>query len=180
MFISEIDLASPHCSLSSFKISDDERSTEARQVGESAQDPSQKIMAPWTFNIKFSYDTQFTFGSLMFAVVKDENLELLTRCLAPERLTLVYGQPPYLPASTSTSGGARSDLNPYPGSYHRAAKTTPGIPIGAPIFQSLAGTSSSSTSVASPDQDLADDYPKIGEAPIGTPLMKAASSSCLL
>jgi hypothetical protein len=36
-------------------------------------------MALWTFSIKFSYDTQFIFGSLMFATGKDENLELPTR-----------------------------------------------------------------------------------------------------
>jgi hypothetical protein len=53
------------------KISDDETSTEARQEGGSAEDPSEKIMASWTFNVKFPYDTQFTFGSLMFAAGED-------------------------------------------------------------------------------------------------------------
>jgi hypothetical protein len=48
-------------------------------------------MAPWTFNIKFPYDTQFTFGSLMFAAGKDGNHELLTRGPAPERLAPIYG-----------------------------------------------------------------------------------------
>jgi hypothetical protein len=164
VFISEIDLASPRCFRSSFKISDDERSTEARHIGESAQDPSQKIMTPWTFNIKFSYNTQFTFGSLMFAAGKDGNLELLTRCLAPECLTPVYGQPPYLPTSTSISGGAHSGLNPSAGPYHRTAKTTQGILTRAPIFQPFIVTSSSSTSAVSPNQDSTDDYPEIGES----------------
>jgi hypothetical protein len=36
-------------------------------------------MAYWTFNIKFPYDTQFIFRSLMFATGEDKNLELLTR-----------------------------------------------------------------------------------------------------
>jgi hypothetical protein len=40
---------------------------------------SGKIMAPWTFSIKFSYSTQFTFRSLMFAAGEDKNLKLLTQ-----------------------------------------------------------------------------------------------------
>jgi hypothetical protein len=36
-------------------------------------------MAPWTFNVKFSYDTQFIFGSLMFNAREDGDLELLTQ-----------------------------------------------------------------------------------------------------
>jgi hypothetical protein len=36
-------------------------------------------MTPCTFSIKFPYDIQFTFSSLMFAAEEDENLELLTR-----------------------------------------------------------------------------------------------------
>jgi hypothetical protein len=42
-------------------------STEVRQVGRSAQDPSRKTMAPWTFDMEFPLGTQFTFGSLTFA-----------------------------------------------------------------------------------------------------------------
>jgi hypothetical protein len=53
-------------------------------------------------------------------------------------------------------------MNPYAGLYHRTAKTTQGISIRAPIFQPSAGTSSSSTSAASPDQDTTDDYLEIG------------------
>jgi hypothetical protein len=60
------------------QISNDETSTEVHREGGSAQDPSRKIMAPWTFNVKHPYDTQFTFGSLMFAAEEDGNLELLT------------------------------------------------------------------------------------------------------
>jgi hypothetical protein len=70
------------------------------------------------------YDTQFIFGSLMFVAGEDGNLELLTRSLASKHHTPVYGQAPYLPASSSTSDEAYSSLNPYAGSYHRAAKTT--------------------------------------------------------
>jgi hypothetical protein len=53
-------------------------------------------MAPWTFNIKLPYDTEFTFGSLMFTAREDGNLELLTRGPAPKHLASVYGQVPYL------------------------------------------------------------------------------------
>jgi hypothetical protein len=70
----------------------------------------------------------------MFAAGEDENRELLTQGLAPNHLASVYGHTPYLSASSSTSSGACSGLNPYAGSYHRATKTTQGVPIGAPIF----------------------------------------------
>jgi hypothetical protein len=81
-------------------------------------------MTPWMFSIKFPYDTQFIFGSLMFAIREDGNLKLLTWSLAPKYHAPIYGQAPYLPASISTSGGACSGLNTYAGPYHRAAKTT--------------------------------------------------------
>jgi hypothetical protein len=66
-------------------------SIEAQPEGESAQDPSEWLMAPWTFNIKFPYGTQFIFASLMFVIGEDENLKLLTRGPAPRHLTPVYG-----------------------------------------------------------------------------------------
>jgi hypothetical protein len=98
----------------------------------------------------------------MFATGEDVKLKLLTQGPASKRLAPIYGQAPYLPANSSTLGSACSRLNPYAGPYHRVTKATQGIPTGAPIFQPLAGTSSSSTSAASPDQDSTDDYPKIG------------------
>jgi hypothetical protein len=85
----------------------------------------------------------------MFAVGKDGNLKLLTQGPTPNHLAPVYGQAPYLPASSSTLGGSCSGLNPYTGSYHCTAKTTQGLPIGAPIFQPSTGKSSSSTLGAS-------------------------------
>jgi hypothetical protein len=127
----------------------------------SAQDLSGKIMPPWTFNVKFSYGTQFTFGSLMFATGEDGNLELLTWGPALKQFSPVYGQAPYLPASSSTSGGICSGLNPYSGSYYRVAMTGQGNPIRMPIVQPSAKTSSSSASAVSPDQDSTDDYPEI-------------------
>jgi hypothetical protein len=134
-------------------------------------------MAPCTFNIKISYDTQFTFGSLMFVVRKDKNLELLTKGPAPKHLAPVYGQAPYLLVSSSISGGACSGLNPYAGPYHHATKITLGLLIRAHIFQPSTGTSSSSTLRVFPDQDSTDHHPEIGEAPTGTPLKRVVSSS---
>jgi hypothetical protein len=77
VFLLEIDLAMSRFSRSSSQVSDDTTSTEARQVGGSAQDPSGKTMAPWTFNVKFPRGTQFTFGSLTFAAGENEDLEML-------------------------------------------------------------------------------------------------------
>jgi hypothetical protein len=134
-------------------------------------------MAPWTFSVKFPCDTQFTFGSFMFVVRKDGNLELLTWGPAPECLTQIYGQPPYLPMSSSTSGGARTGLNPYAGLYHHAIVTTQGILIKAPIFQPSARTLSYYSSVVSPDQDSTDDYPEIGESTAGVLPMRVTLSS---
>jgi hypothetical protein len=77
VFILEIDIASSRFSRSSSKTSDDETSTEARQKGKIAQNLSEKIMAPWMFDVKFLYDTQFTFGPLTFATGEDGNLKML-------------------------------------------------------------------------------------------------------
>jgi hypothetical protein len=91
-------------------------------------------MAPWTIGIKFSYDTQFIFGSLMFTAGDDESLELLTQGPAPSYLTPVYGQAPYLPANPSISGRAWSGLNPYIGPYYLSTMTSQGRPIRKTIL----------------------------------------------
>jgi hypothetical protein len=139
---------------------------EARQEGESAQDPSGKIVSPWTFDVKVSCDTQFTFRSLMFVAGEDENLKMLPPRPALERLALVYGQAPCFLAISSTSDDAYSSLNPsslnpYVGSYIRTAKLVQDISIVTSILQPSAGASSSSSSTVSPDQDSANDYPEI-------------------
>jgi hypothetical protein len=77
VFILEIDLLSSCFSRYLSQIFDDETSIETHYEEGSAQDPSRKIMTPSTFNVKFPYDTRFTFRSLTFAVVEDENLEML-------------------------------------------------------------------------------------------------------
>jgi hypothetical protein len=73
-------------------------------------------MAPWTFNVKFLYDNQFIFRSLMFTTREDANLELFTWVPLPSHPRLVYGKAPYYPVDPSTSsasGGAYSSLNPH-------------------------------------------------------------------
>jgi hypothetical protein len=116
-------------------------------------------MAPWTFSIKFPYGTQFILGSLMFAAREDGDLELLTRGPTPIHPASVYGKAPNYLADPSTSGGAYSGLNPHAGLYHLSAMTSQGCLIGKTIFQYSTGTSSSSSSGATPDQDSIEDYP---------------------
>jgi hypothetical protein len=122
MFLLEIDLASLRFPRSSHKYL-----MMIRQVGWSTQDPSGWLMAPWTFSVKFPYDTQFIFGLLMFAAGEDGNLELLTRVLVPRHPWPIYGKAPYYPADPSTSstlGGACSGLNPHAGLYYLSAMTS--------------------------------------------------------
>jgi hypothetical protein len=91
-------------------------------------------MAPWTLGIKFPYDTQFIFRSLMFATGEDGKLELLTRGSVPRHLAPVYGKTPYRPTDPSTSGEACLGRNPYALSYYLVTMTLQGFPIGTPIL----------------------------------------------
>jgi hypothetical protein len=134
-------------------------------------------MAHWTFNVKFPYNTQFIFRSLMFAAREDKNLKLLTQGPTPRHPTLVYGTAPYYPADPSTSGGSRSDLNPHAGSYYLSVITYQGRPIRKTILQSSDGASSSSSSGATPDRDSIEDYHGIGAALVGTLPSKPAAST---
>jgi hypothetical protein len=119
------------------KISDDSTSTEARQEGGSAQDPSKKIMASKTFDVKFLCGTQRTFGSLTFATGEDRDLKMLSPGSAPEHL-----------ASTSSSSSGRSGVGSdhCVGNYIRIAKIVRGIPVVTSILQPLVVASSSFTS----------------------------------
>jgi hypothetical protein len=92
-------------------------------------------MTPWTFDVKFPYDIQFTFGSLMFAVGEDENLKMLPLGLAVERLTPVYGQVPCFLTISFTTGGACSGSDPYAGQHINTVKLVRGIPIVTSILQ---------------------------------------------
>jgi hypothetical protein len=107
-------------------------------------------MSPWSFNIKFSLDTQFTFGSLTSAAGEDGDLKMLPLGPAPEH-----------PISTpsSASGGACSDLDPFAGLYILTAKLVWGIPIVTSTLQPFIGALSSSSSASSPGRDSSDDYP---------------------
>jgi hypothetical protein len=121
-------------------------------------------MTLWTFEIKFSYNTQFLFGSLMFITGEDGNLELLTRGRAPRHHKTVYREAPYYPidsSTSSTSSGVHSGLNPYAGSYYFSAMTSEGCPIKAPIFQPSVEILSSSSSGASADRDSNEDHHEI-------------------
>jgi hypothetical protein len=80
--------------------------------------------------------------------------------LAPERLMPIYGQTPYLSTISSTSGDAYSGLDPYAGPYICTTISMRETPNGASILQPSTGATSSCSSAASPDQDLADDYPE--------------------
>jgi hypothetical protein len=114
------------------------------------------------FNVKFSYNTQFIFGSLTFVTGQNENFKMLPPRPAPEHLSPVYGQTLCLSAISSTSDGACSGLNPYTGPYIHTAKLVRGFPIVTSILQPSIGALSSSSSATSPDQDSTDDYPEIG------------------
>jgi hypothetical protein len=86
---------------------------------------------------------------------------------APEHRAPADGQAPWSPTTSSTSGSVCSGLDPFAGLYIRTAKIVRGIPVMMSTLRPLAGASSSSSSVASPDQDLSDDYPKIGISACG-------------
>jgi hypothetical protein len=85
-------------------------------------------MAPWTFDIKFPLSTQFTFGSLTFAMGEDRDLEMLPPQLAPKHPA---------PTPSSTSGGACSSLDSFVGLYIRTTKLIWGIPIVTSILRHL-------------------------------------------
>jgi hypothetical protein len=87
-------------------------------------------MTPWTLRVKFPYDTQFIFGSLIFSAGEDENLDLLTQGPVPMHPAPICGKASYYPADPSTSGKTCSGLNPYVAPYYLSAMTSQGLPIG--------------------------------------------------
>jgi hypothetical protein len=132
-------------------------STEARQVGDCAQDPSGKAMAPWTFDVKFPRGTKFTFGSLTFAAGEDGDLRMLPLGEATEHIA---------PSFASSETQADSDL--FDGPYIRTVKLVRGIPVVTTILRSCARASSSSSSALSSDQGSFEDYPEIGVSTCGS------------
>jgi hypothetical protein len=148
-------------------------STEARPEMESARDLLGKIMAPWTFNVKFPCDTQFIFCSLTFTVGEDGDLKILPLGPAPKRITPTHGQDPSSSATSFASGGTCSDLDPFAGLYICTAKIIQGIPVVTSILRPLSGDSSSSSSAASPEPNSSDDYLKIGVGTYGDSVMES-------
>jgi hypothetical protein len=134
-----------------------------RQEGEALKIHLRELMAPWTFEAKFSYDTQFLFGSLMFTVGEDGTHVLLTRGPTPGHLQPIYGMSSYYladPWTSSASNDVCSGLNPYVESYYLTAMMPQGYPIGTPIIHPQAGTLGFVSSAASADQDSIEDYPE--------------------
>jgi hypothetical protein len=113
------------------------------------------------YDVEFSLDTQFTFGSLTFAARKDGELRIPPPGPTPERRAPTDGQASWLLTTSSTSGGACSDLEPFAGFYIRTIKNIRGIPVVTSILRSLDEASSLSSLTASPDPDASDDYPEI-------------------
>jgi hypothetical protein len=111
-------------------------------------------MSPWTFDVKFPLDTQFTFGSLTFAAGEDGDLKMLPPGLAPEHPT---------PAPSSTSGSTCSGLDPFAGLYIRIANLVRGIPIVTSTLRISTEASSSSSSA-------------LGQAPVENLQRTTASS----
>jgi hypothetical protein len=118
-------------------------------------------MAPWTFDIKFSRGTEFTFGSLTFAVGEDRDLRMLPPGEAAEHIA---------PSSASSETQVESDLFDRP--YIRTVKLIRGIPVVTTILRPCIGATSSSPLALSSDQGSSEDYPEIGvntcESPVST------------
>jgi hypothetical protein len=119
------------------------------------------------FDVMFPPGTQFTFGSLTFAVGEDGDLRMLPLGTAPERLASADGQAPWSLMTSSTSGGACSCLDPFVELYIRTANIVWGISVMMFSLRPLARALSLSSSIASPDQYLSDDYPEIGISAYG-------------
>jgi hypothetical protein len=92
---------------------------------------------------------------------------MLSQRPAPECRASVDGQAPWSLTTSSTSGGACSDLDPFAGLYIRTVKIIRGILIVTSTLQPLAGASSLSSSATSSDPDSFDDYPEIGISACG-------------
>jgi hypothetical protein len=115
-------------------------------------------MSPWTFDMKFPLGTQFTFGSLTFAVREDRDLKMLPLGTASEHPT---------PALSSTLDGVCSGLDPFVGLYIRTTKLIWGIPIVTSTLWPFTGAPSLSSSTSSPSRDSSDDYPEIKASAYG-------------
>jgi hypothetical protein len=124
-------------------------------------------MPPWTFDMKFPFGTQFTFGSLTFAVRENEDLKML-----PPRPALEHPTP----APSSTSGSTCSGSDPFAGLYIHTTKLVRGIPIVTSTLRTFTEAPSSSLSASSPSRDSSEEYPEIG----ASACVKSAEDSRLI
>jgi hypothetical protein len=110
---SEIDLAIVPLPSILSQISVGIRRQRHTRKGEPLKIRPGELMTPWTIEVKFPYDTQFLFGTLMFTAGEDN-----PRGLVPSHHEPIYREAPYYPTdplATSASRGARSGLIPYAG-----------------------------------------------------------------
>jgi hypothetical protein len=136
------------------------------------------LLAPWVYDEKLPVGTQFLFGTFMFIVREDGNLELEVWGLPPRQWVPIYGgasRDPTNPSSTTTSASDDicSGLNPYVGLYVLATMTLQRYLIGVPIFHPSAGTSSSTSSGASTNRDSIKDYLEIVSSIYWNPVVEA-------
>jgi hypothetical protein len=108
-------------------------------------------VAPWTFDVKFPRGTEFTFGSLTFAVGENGDLRMLSLGEATEHT-----------APSSASSGTQADSDFFDEPYIHTVKLVRGIPVVTTILRPCAGASSSSSSALSSNQGSSEDYPEIG------------------
>jgi hypothetical protein len=132
---------------------------DARQEGGSAQDPSEKTMAPWTFDEVSSWHSAY--------------LWVIDLCRRGRRRPkdVVHRSGTRAPGSGFIISIRRFLLKI--GSlcrvYIRTVKIVQDIPVVTSIIRPLAGASSSSSSASTPDPNLSDNYPEIGASACGEP-----------
>jgi hypothetical protein len=110
-------------------------------------------MAPWTFDIKFPLGTQFTFGSLTFAVGEDGDIKMLPPGPAAEHPT---------PAPSSMSDSTCSGSDPFVGLYIHTAKLIRGILIVTSTLWTFIRAPSLSSLESYPSRDSSDEYLEVG------------------
>jgi hypothetical protein len=124
-------------------------------------------MEPWSFDVKFPLDTQFTFGSLTFAAREDGDLKMLPPGPALEHPT---------PIPPSISDGACSCSDSFAGLCICTAKLVRCILIVTSTLRPFIEASSSSSSASSPGRDSSNDYPEIGASTCGN----STEDGCLI
>jgi hypothetical protein len=146
----------------------DDTSIETRQEGgEMLQTSPGGLMTPWVYDKKFLVGTQFLFGTSMFTIGEDGNLELQVQGQPPRQCESIYGKAPYYPTNppsmtTSTLSSAHSCLIHCAGPSTLAAMTSWGHLIRALVFWPSAGSLSHIPSGTSINRDSTEDYHEIG------------------